>query len=214
MKQKYLVSFIILFFSISTNVVAQRFKAAAIAGINLSQMDGDNRTGFDKLGLQFGIKGIAILTDQFHINTEMLFSQKGARFQSNAGKEKKDYTINLNYMEVPVLVDVLLKKIDKDHYRHHLMAGVSYARLLSSNFKEPENSLLTYKPFEKDFNKNELSIVFGYTNYISQNIGIGIRYTVATSRLFEREGMISPTDSNQSEFLRNYYISARLVYSF
>lgn len=214
MQKRHALSFFILFLFINTQLEAQRFKAAAIAGINLSQLDGDSRTGFDKLGFQFGIKGIAILTERLHINTEILFSQKGAKFQSRLHKEIKDYTINLNYMEVPFLLDVLLNKIEKDYYRHHFMAGVSYARLISTSFKEPENTIITYKPLEADFNKNELSIVFGYANYVTQNIGIGIRYTVATTRLFEREGMISPNDANQSEFLRNYHISARLVYSF
>ena len=214
MQKRYALSFIIIFLFISTQLEAQRFKAAAIAGINLSQMDGDDRIGFDKLGFQFGIKGIAILTERLHINTEILFSQKGAKFQSRPYKETKDYTINLNYMEVPFLVDVLLSKIEKDHYRHHFMAGVSYARLIGSSFTEPENTPITYKPLEDDFNKNELSVVFGYAYYISQNIGIGIRYTVATTRLFEREGKVSPNDANQSKFLRNYHISARLVYSF
>ena len=214
MYKKTCLLFFILLFLVSTSSFAQRFKAGAIAGVTLSQMDGDQHTGFDKFGIQAGLKGIAIITERIHVNTELLFSQKGSFFPSRLGVEKKDYTIGLNYMEVPILVDVLVKQIDKDHYRHHLSGGISYSRLFNANFEEPSNSPISFKRFEEEFNKNELSLVLGYGNYITRNIGLDFRYTYAFSQVFEREGQIESSDTNQTEFLRNYHMSLRLFYVF
>jgi len=203
---------VLLFFTYS--VESQTFKAGVIGGLNVSQMDGDNHTGWEKLGVQFGAKAIAKISDRFHINIELLYNQKGARIRTSPGLDRPDYTIGVNFMEVPLLIDLQFGKVSNDHFKHHFIGGVGYARLLGANFKESPNSIISFKPFENDFEKGEISPILGYSYYFTENIAVDFRYSFAVSKLFIRDGIIPQNDLTKTKFLRNYYLTGRVSYIF
>ena len=63
---------------------AQTFRASLIAGGNFSQIDGDDLFGFHQLGVNAGVRVVALLGDRWRVGPELLFSQQGARRKSNS----------------------------------------------------------------------------------------------------------------------------------
>jgi hypothetical protein len=132
-----------------STISAQKFIGGAVAGFNLSQVEGDEVNGYYKLGLNGG--GLVMLSlnkkQTLFITTEILFNQKGA-FKNNSGSlngrplddtllinydlprnNKVYYKLRLDYVEVPVVI----------HYEDPLTGfalgiGASWARLV--NIKE------------------------------------------------------------------------------
>ncbi|MCB0663964.1 MAG: outer membrane beta-barrel protein, partial [Saprospiraceae bacterium] len=65
-----------------------RFKVAALGGINVSQIDGDNYQGYDKVGINIGLQAGVVFSKRFQVNMGLLFTQKGSlataeQFQKN-----------------------------------------------------------------------------------------------------------------------------------
>jgi Outer membrane protein beta-barrel domain len=163
-------------------LIAQpRFKAGIIAGLTASQIDGDLSAGYNKLGLQGGLRVIGRLTERTDASLEFLFSQRGAQrelVQNRYGDPL--YPIALNYVEIPVqwhYKDWLIEGDDesKNYYRVAIGAGLSYARLIGSRMKDgPENPFFGLVP---DFiKKNDLSFVLGFNFFANRHLGFSVRY--------------------------------------
>jgi len=78
------LSFIILFifiFTFQSNLFGQRIKGALIAGMNVSQVDGDEIYGFKKVGLNAGASATLPIGKWFTFTIETLYSQKGSNQQ-------------------------------------------------------------------------------------------------------------------------------------
>ena len=53
--------------------------AGLVAGLNASQIDGDDLAGFDKVGLTGGIKTTMEFESVWRMNMEFLYSERGSR---------------------------------------------------------------------------------------------------------------------------------------
>lgn len=190
----------------------QRFSAGLIFGLTTSQIDGDNWVGFDKLGIQTGISGKAVITDQLHVSTELLLTQKGAVFESDRSQRIKNYTIHLDYVEVPFLVNLLVKNVNKSFYRHQFNVGGSFSRLVKVRLKEPLNSKISFERFINDFEKNELNFLAGYNYLFNSKFGIGLRYNYALSLMWKPLDTAAIAEEDQIDQLRNYFLTLRLFY--
>ncbi|MGA1545122.1 MAG: hypothetical protein ACO388_09895 [Saprospiraceae bacterium] len=95
-----------LFFSLflSTLATSQRFTAAAFAGINFSQIDGDQLAGYHQIGANAGLRVYTYLTDRWELVTGMGFSQLGSNKSVNDPQSAALDQVRLNYVEVPALV--------------------------------------------------------------------------------------------------------------
>ena len=108
------------------------FYAGFVMGTNFAQIDGDNFAGYHKVGLNVGGIGYAQLRRHLALSYEILYSQKGSK--SDAPKYSSDttilvtkYGINLNYAEIPVMINYF------DSRKSHFGIGVSYSQLVSSS---------------------------------------------------------------------------------
>ncbi|MEZ5082305.1 MAG: outer membrane beta-barrel protein [Bacteroidales bacterium] len=129
----------ILFFGfilISGTIYGQRIQGAVIAGMNLSQVDGDEVYGYKKVGLNTGLGALLPIKKRFLLTMEILYNQKGAyerdqyiRFdQDTSGKIIEitgKYQLKLDYLEVPILF------LYNDRDIITAGAGFSYGRLVS-----------------------------------------------------------------------------------
>src|SRR6185295_17478463 len=83
----------------------QVIKAGIIAGLNFSQIDGDDFARYNKFGINAG--GTALI--KFHKNWsagfELLFSQKGSREFGTPNNGYSIRRIKLSYIEVPVMIN-------------------------------------------------------------------------------------------------------------
>lgn len=157
----------------------RRFKAAAVAGITASQIDGDLSAGYNKLGFQAGIRAVAVLGEKSDASIEFLFSQRGAQSALVSDPDEFFFSLTLNYVEVPVLwhyYDWAAQSKDGDEfYRASFDAGLSYARLIGSRVNDDLGSIAVVAPDLLD--KNDLSFVLGASYYVSPRFGLSFRYS-------------------------------------
>lgn len=110
------------------------FFAGAVLGANYSQVDGDNFAGYFKMGLNTGLITFAKFSNHIAGSVELLYSPKGSkasgtqvpRLANDRSTVLTDYKIQLNYLEVPVLLNFFDKR------GNHFGAGISYNQLVRS----------------------------------------------------------------------------------
>jgi len=203
-----------IIFLFAGHLRAQRIQGAVIAGGNLSQVDGDEVFGFNKIGLNTGLAAMAPIGKNLQLSIEILYSQKGA-YQ---GKQYKDvdsvgnvttgeYKLNLNFLEVPVLFmyndkDVIIGGV-----------GFSYARLVSiqeyEHGQREETTTLNGGPY----NRNDFNILADIRFRIYKKLKFNLRYSysLVSMRTREFEDLLGNT------WIREQYnntITFRLIYMF
>jgi len=208
---KYRFSFSIFFFCFFTLVnyqadaQVQRFKAGLVLGVNAAQINGDASAGFNKLGLQGGLRGVVVINDKVEISTELLFSQRGAR-NNLVGPSANFNDLRLNFVEIPAIFnfkDWYLE--DLDFYKFNFYAGLSFGRLISSTTNN-----IVWEPFLIQFNKNDFSWLAGATFYTRPNLGFGLRYTRFITRLYKP----ALTGPGLALPLRSFFLTFQAVYMF
>lgn len=228
MRNLYLIFF--LLFAICTTSMAQgrkrtkkqdrrRFKASLVLGGYGSQVDGDNFVGYNKFGLSGGVRATAVLNRHFDANIELLYQQKGSRFESRPGGSR-DRILHLDYMEVPILLRYYPQKKEEGI---SLAAGFAFARIINTKITErPIKDKLSYDMIAGDFTSNEVSFVGDAAIKLTPNLSIGGRYSYSFSRFYDNPEGISPPASTAGGsgttetvfFLRNYMIGGYAAYTF
>ena len=115
-----------LFFSLffSTIATSQRFAAAAFAGINFSQIDGDQLAGYHQIGANAGLQVYTSLSDRWELVTGMGFSQLGSNKSVNDPQSAALDQVRLNYVEVPALLSF-------NEWKFKVSGGLLYSRLIN-----------------------------------------------------------------------------------
>lgn len=154
-----------------------RFTAAIVAGISLSQIDGDNDASYSKVGFNGGARGGVRFGDKMELCTEILFSQKGSAI-STTGE-----VFHLDYIEVPVLFYykdwAAMTPKNRKYMRVMIGAGLSYSRLVNSGvfrnnvWVDPSNTPGWVDPFAK----NDLMFMFDANFFFTRNWGLNIRWS-------------------------------------
>ncbi len=157
-----------------------RFRAGAVLGLTASQIDGDLSAGYNKLGLQAGLRVIAALKGRHEASMEFLFSQRGCQNELIPRDfDPNPFALTLNYVEVPIqwhFKDWLVEYDDAkfNYYRMSFNAGLSYARLINSKLDDDFNWLNGVVP---DYlKKNDLSIVLGANIQANRHLGFTVRW--------------------------------------
>jgi len=230
MKKIFTALSILLIFCSLTSLLAQRgkrgisnserFNAGVILGLNVSQLDGDYFTGYDKSGLTGGIKGIVRLTPRLDFNMELLYSEKGSKiFSGNklGTSPIKDRIVYLTYVDVPFLFKYLLKKEENSF---HAEGGLIYSRLIDSKISENLRNPATefsYQSILNDFNSADISWVGGLGYTWKGGISIHSRFVFGLTQFYQNENFIPSTGTSTNlpavEFLRNYYVSFQIAYT-
>lgn len=126
-----------------------------MAGINGSQISGDQLAGFHKAGI-FGGIGVRIrLNDKLDLGFRLAYSQKGSRKPVRSDSTGNTfYLLRLQYIECPLTLRYRLRD------KFYLEAGPSLAYLVSAR-EEDENGILN---FRNPFLRFDLSAcgIFGY----------------------------------------------------
>jgi hypothetical protein len=114
---------------------AQDIRGGLIFGINAAQVAGDNLPGFNKPGLNTGLTA-ELPFSPYHLvlRMDLLFSQKGAAPYLFSDPDDQmatavtPYSLTLNYLEVPVVVDYV-------YMRHYgIGGGFSLGKLVGGNY--------------------------------------------------------------------------------
>lgn len=179
-------------------------RAAIIAGMNVSQVDGDGIAGFRKFGANGGAAAYVNIHKGFNASFEILYSMRGAKSSGNETiRDNRKLILNLDYIEVPLMV----------HYNDRDKAifglGVSWNTLVRSNIS-PEN-------LSEDviFKRTSLDFVGGVTFLIKKRYGINLRYSyslIPAATVTDNSGTGGIRTTLDGGKLRNNVIGVRFMY--
>ncbi len=187
------------------------FFGGLCAGVNFTQVDGDTKSGYHKVGINAGAIVYARFRPALGASLELRFSQKGSvskGFTSNAGgvAALEVYKIKLNYAEVPLML----------HYfapgKFTYSAGIAYAYLISSNESYEAGypvNLHDLYPFQKD----ELSGLAGGNYVLAKHWSVEGRYQYSITSI-RTPDHIPPGLSTGSGHQSNNVFTFRLMYLF
>ncbi|MFT7120344.1 MAG: hypothetical protein ACJAZ9_000517 [Neolewinella sp.] len=191
--RKTLPLLILLF--LASGLSAQTFQASIVAGMNISQIDGDDLFGFHKVGVNSGLRVVAKLNDRWRIGPEILFSQQGA-YKPNSSPNGSPFTrFHLNTLEVPLMV------FYKD-WRITAEGGFSFQRLFSYEIDDFQGEDITSTIAFKD---NLIAFKAGVTFYVKPNLGINMRWSKHLTNI--------DIDNAINTSFKGRTISLRLVYT-
>ncbi len=173
---KYLL---LLAFSISTLITsAQEFRAGPLLGLPFSQVDGDSFEGYNKVGLNIGAFVSRHITEQWDIQLDIAYMQKGSREAPDPEKGKyDDYKIALSYIQFPLVGRYRYKQFSGE-------AGISVGVLLNSE-EEIDGVPIGDIPSHEivPFQDTEWATVFGLNYHINDRFWINMRWLYSINRI-------------------------------
>lgn len=196
------------------------FEAGLIMGLNLSQIDGDYFTGFNKAGWYGGLRSAVNLSRQSSLYLEMLYSQKGSRIphgvKLDSRIEIRDRMIDLHYIDVPILFHFQFAQNDKSGF---FEVGPVFSRLIQVRIEEKAAQNIAgtiYREVQSDFKRSDPGLLLGAGIPFTNNLGLTIRYQYALGPFYENEDFMPPrpfsSRAKEVAFLRNYHLSLALSY--
>ena len=194
--KKILFTSLAVFTIVLHDADAQRFKASAVLGLNLAQIDGDELAGFSKLGVTGGFKLAYPLEDNIDLNFEMLYSQRGSTSGFGFGGSGGNF-IDLKYIELPIYLNIKDWFVeDEDYHKVKAHAGLSYAFLFDVN---STNGLISNDI--DNYRRHNLGFLLGIDYAFNSKFGISLRYTRAFNSLYVVRAI-------------SYFLTVRTEYSF
>lgn len=174
MKVKFFCLLCFLILGTTLKLDAQnRFKASGIAGLNLSQIDGDLLTGFDLPGLHAGMHVSAILSERWELGVELLYNQQGSQRNLYSNSQSIYDKIRLNMVEAPV-------QILFNEWKFQLGAGLSYARIINAEVIDVSGAIITE---QENFRNDLINVVLGGTFNFSERWGLNVRWSRSLNNL-------------------------------
>lgn len=102
---------------------AQEFRLGYIAGLTATQVDGDNLSGYNKIGPHVGVFVDRALGEKFNMRAEFLFTIKGAKNYIDIDNITDPFKSSFYYIEVPFMLNYRIKKFQVE-------AGPSFGVLM------------------------------------------------------------------------------------
>lgn len=207
MKRK-IILVITVMIVVSGMASAQIIQGALIFGGNLSQVDGDEVYGFNKVGFNVGASAIVPFNDNWSFSIEALYSQKGAHRKAKFPNEEVDgsYDYWLNYAEVPVLIYYN----DKDVMTFG--AGFSFGRLVQWEEKDNRMNEFNWVEYESDPSINDFSVIGDVKFRVYKNLKMNFRYSYSLTAFREADFYWDYVDHPEHRSQYNNVISCRLIY--
>ncbi len=175
----------------------QTFRSAIVAGLNASQINGDLIAGFNKLGIQAGLRVSTDLKEKIEASVELLYSQRGSRA---SGKFASPFSIRINYVEMPLIIG-FKDWLKDDYHKIRFEAGLSYGRLIHAEQEDATGTIdIDY------YNQNDISWLAGATFFSSERLAFSARFTQSLNYL-SKENL--PTGFSK---LRGFFLSFRALY--
>lgn len=171
-----------------------RFGAGVIAGLTASQIDGDQSAGYNKLGLQAGLRGLTRLGRRTDLSIEFLYAQRGSQNTLfNNGQQLSPFRLTLNYVEIPVQLhykDWYIEDDDNGFWRVSFNAGLSYARFI--NAKTANDGSALYDVVPDYLKKNDISLLLGANFFTNRHWGFTFRYVRSLGLMYDYRDWPNP----------------------
>jgi len=205
----------------------QRIKGYGIAGINFSQVDGDEVYGFKKVGFNGGLGATFPFNDNWSVSLEVLFSQQGANQKAQYNDitihdstivdgdtvyfdnvYNGAYKLDLNYVKVPILVQYT------DRGRITAGLGFSYGQLVG--IKEWEHGKLNESTTLNSgtYNKQDIDVLLDLRFRIYKSLKFNIRYSYSILKIRTRDFYDWYGQYTETRDQYNSTLSFRFIYIF
>ncbi|MCU4155189.1 PorT family protein [Carboxylicivirga sp. A043] len=172
---KYILTLLFILPVLSST--AQEFRAGPLLGMSFSQVDGDSFVGYNKVGLNLGAFVSRQISEQWDIQLDIAYIQKGSHEPQDAEKRIFEYKIALSYIQFPLVARYRYKQFSGE-------AGISVGALLNS--EEEYDGI----PVDEDDNFNpipfqnvEWATVFGLNYHITDRLWINARWLYSINRI-------------------------------
>lgn len=193
MKKLFLAVLVLM--TVTLHLDAQRFGGGVTIGANASQVDGDDLSGYNKIGLNAGANVSYDIGYLFQLNVEFLFSQRGSRSLLIPYKYEPLRHLTINYIELPFYVTLKIAEDKKDFSHFHLYTGFSVARMINA-----DNQLNDVEVDEKKFKKDDFSYLVGVKYFITEKIGLNLRFTNSIVNIYTHP-------ENKAKNIKGYFFS-------
>lgn len=164
----------VLFFGV--NLSAQEFFGGIILGGDMSQVGGDTRGGYNKLGIVGGAFAGLNLSSDFDVQMELKYIQKGSYSTDVENWPMFDpFLIKLDYIDLPIVVGYNLNKININDINMKWLRfelGLSLDFLVNYRQEIRGEVVANSDPWRKV----SLNTVVGARVSVRENIEIGLRF--------------------------------------
>jgi hypothetical protein len=143
----------------------QRFRANLYAGLNLSQIDGDQLAGYNQPGIGGGIQTNVILNGRWEWSLGISYAQQGARKNSFSGNAALR-NIRLNTIEVPLMIHF-------NEWKFQIGTGIAFNRLMSARVIDDTGADVRNL---YDLRDNQFSGLVEARVFLKENTGFGLRW--------------------------------------
>ena len=171
MKKVMLTAVAVMAFGLSN---AQDVKFGAKAGLNMSNYTGDVEGTDMKVGYQVGGFAEIKISEKFAVQPELVFTNLGAKGDFSG----VTVTEHLNYIAIPVMAKYFVAD------KFSVEAGPQIGFLMSAKMKADGESVDT----KDDYNSTDFGLNVGVGYDITENIGVGLRYTAGLSNIAKDSG--------------------------
>lgn len=159
---------ILLFFMCFLGSYAQKFEGGVTGGLNMTQLDGDKLSGYNKAGLNGGFWISYPFNDKWSAGLEFLYTQKGAIRTTSQDTILSPETFDryrINYLEIPLFAAYSYKKFS-------FQGGLALGVLLKAeveDFTGNQDFTDQFKPFDNQF-------LLGAVYTINKKTAVQLRY--------------------------------------
>ena len=169
-----LLFYIVLFFSSSSSLTAQnqRFSAGVIAGLNFSELEGNDITAYS--GINAGVVAMAKISKNTQLGIELLFSQNGEYILPEFYPSIEYGRIRLKHLEIPLYLNRQIRSSkDKGYIDWQLHFGVAFIKLLDHYLENNQGIDITK---EVVYDKKEAVVLQAGVHYFfTKQVGINLK---------------------------------------
>ena len=205
MKKSLLTGILLLSIIFIGQGYAQRIQGALSAGVNITQVDGDDIYGFKHYGLNIGPSVLIPFTKskKWDVQLELLYSQVGSyeKYAPVDTLPRPYYHLNLDYVQIPVIVHFTDKNVVSGGL------GISYGQLV--NVKEWEHDSLTINSLQSPYKKYDLDVIADVKIKLWQRLWFNFRYSYSMLKIRTRVFL-----TGETRYQYNNDLTFRLTYVF
>ncbi len=164
---------LVLFFCV--NLSAQEFFGGFVVGGVTSQVSGDSRGGYNKIGVVGGVFAGLNLSQDLEVQMELKYIQKGSLSNDVENRPGTDpFRIKLDYVDLPVVLSYNLNKININDINLRwlkLEAGLSLDVLVNARQEIQGVEIVASNPWRRIV----VNTILGIRVNVAENVEIGLR---------------------------------------
>ncbi len=169
---------------------AQDIRFGAKAGVNFASIGGEDTDAEGKTGFHIGGLVEIMLTDQFAIQPELLYSAQGAKTEEVQGGITFKDKLKLDYINIPIMAKYYVTE------GLALEAGPQIGFLVSANtefeVEGDDDDNFEFESGEEDIsefiNGLDLAVGLGASYRLDMGVFFGVRYNLGLSNINDFEG--------------------------